>query len=458
MTPTLHADRSAGMDGGVRLVRDPAGLTSHGREGLRRDALAIATQALAAVDPVAAAQRLLRLEGDVLRVGDDAYELSNREVYVLGVGKATMGLAALLDELLGARLRDGAVVVKHGQAQPLRHIEVLEAAHPVPDEGSLRGGERLLAIAERARPGDLVLCIVTGGSSSLAIAPAEGITLQDKAATNRLLLQSGLDIVRMNDVRKHLSRIKGGRLGAACACALVNLTVSDVVGDPLDYFSDLTVADRSTFADAVAACDAAGLWDRLPATVAAHLRRADPAAETVKRLAGVRSHILATSRTMCDAAAAAAQALGYREEVLTLALEGESAAAGRWLAERLHAAGGGRAVIAGGETTVALPGDSGSWGGPSQEAALSGALALEGRPAACLLCIDSDGSDGPTDAAGGLIDDLTAEAARAAGIDLPAALAAHRSGPALSAVGDLVVTGPTGTNVNDLRIGLTAPV
>ena len=188
---------------------DAAGLTGHGRQGLRRDALAIAAQALAAVDPVAAARRLVRLEGDLLHIGGDAYDLAGRDVYVLGAGKATIGLAALLDDLLGARLRAGAVVVKRGQGRPLRHIEVMEASHPVPDEDSRRAGERLLELAGQARPEDLVIAIVTGGSSALAVVPAEGLTLEDKAATNRLLLASGLDIVRMNDVRKHLSRLKG---------------------------------------------------------------------------------------------------------------------------------------------------------------------------------------------------------------------------------------------------------
>jgi len=445
----------------VVRFEDPERLTGHGREGLRRDALAIAAQALAAVDPVAAARRLLRVQDHLLHIGDVVYDLAGRDVYVLGAGKATIGLAALLDDVLGARLRAGAVVVKHGQGRPLRHIEVIEAAHPVPDADSLRGGERLLALAAQARPEDLVLAIVTGGSSALAIAPAEGLTLEDKVATNGLLLASGLDIVRINDVRKHLSRLKGGRLAAACGCEVVNLTVSDVVGDPPDYFTDLTAADRSTFADAAAACDAAGLWDRLPPAVAEHLRRADPAAETVKELTRVHYHVVADSAIMCDAAAAAACALGYRAQVLTLELEGESADAGRLLAARLAGAGPGVALIAGGETTVTLeatePGGDGdgAGGGPSQEAALAGALALEGGASACLLCLDSDGTDGPTDAAGGLVDDLTARAARAAGIDMPAALAGHRAGPALAALGDLVVTGPTGTNVNDLRIGLT---
>jgi glycerate 2-kinase len=333
------------------------------------------------------------------------YDLSGRDVFLLGAGKATIGLAEHLDRLLGPRLRDAAVVVKYGQARPLRHVEVLEAAHPVPDEDSLRAGERLLGIARQATAADLVLSVVTGGSSALAVAPTEGLSLTDKIATNRALLHSGLDIVRMNDVRKHLSRIKGGRLGAACGCTIVNLTVSDVVGDPLDYFTDLTVQDRSTFADAAAACDAGGLWDLLPPAVVAHLRRADADDETVKRLPDVHTHVLATSKAMCAAAAETAAAIGYRAEVLTLALEGESADAGRLLAGRLQATAPRTALIAGGETTVTLDGDGDAEGGPSQEAALAGALALDGGAAACLLCVDSDGSDGPTSAAGGLVDD-----------------------------------------------------
>jgi glycerate-2-kinase len=438
--------------------RDGDRLTGHGRERLRRDALAVAGEALAAVDPVAAARRLLRVRDDVLYIGAERYDLAGRDVYVVGAGKATIGLATLVDDLLGPRVRDGAVVVKRGQARDLRHIEVIEAAHPVPDEASLRGGERLLAIAGAARPDDLVLAIVTGGSSSLAVAPAEGITLKDTRALNELLLACGADIRAINDVRKHVSRLKGGRLAAACGCTLVNLTVSDVVGDALDYITDLTVPDRSTFADARAACDRFALWGRLPASVARHLEKADPAQETVKRLRDVRTHMLATPAQMCGAAIAAAATRGYRPELLTLGLEGESADAGHWLAARGRAAAGGAALVAGGETTVTMArrdgGDGGARGGPSQEAAVAAALGLDGAGETCVLCLDSDGSDGPTDAAGGLVDDLTAGAARAAGIALPAALAAHRSGPALQALDDLVVTGQTGTNVNDLRIVL----
>jgi glycerate 2-kinase len=435
--------------------RDLERLTDHGRCDLRRDALTIAAAGLSAADPAAAFTRSVNLNGTVLRAGCEAFDLSGRDVFVVGAGKATIGIAAALDGLLGSRIRDGAVAVKHGQARPLDHIEVLEAAHPVPDGGSAAAGDRLLAIADMARPGDLLIAIFTGGSSALAVAPADGLTLADKVATGQLLLASGADIVSMNNVRKHLSRLKGGRLGAACRCTILNFSVSDVVGDPPHVFTNPTVPDPSSFADAREACDRFGLWDELPPPVAAHLRRASAAAETVRELADVHTHVLATSTTMCSAALAAALQLGYAPELLTLELEGDSAAAGRLLARSARALGPGFVLVAGGETVVALGLAKHGLGGPSQEAAVAAAIELSGGSPACALCLDSDGSDGPTDAAGGIVDDLTVAELTAQGVDPSTALAGHATYDLLADSGDLVVTGPTGTNVNDLRLVLT---
>ncbi len=463
--------RAPGSGAAETRFRNHAGLTGHGRRELRADALAIAAEALAAVDPAGALTRAAHLDGDRLVVADPrggeprSFDLRGRRLFVAGAGKATIGMARVLDDLLGERIAAGAVVVKHGQAVPLRHIEVLEASHPVPDEGSLRGGLRLLEMAADAEPGDLLFALITGGSSALAVVPAEGISLAEKAEANRVLLASGADIVAINDVRKHMSRIKGGRLGRAAGCEIVNFTVSDVVGDPLDYFCDLTVRDRSTFAAAQAACDRFGLWDRLPRSVAAHLRRADPAAETCHQLGGVTSFVLADARMMCEAAARAAGERGYRARVLRLDLEGESADAGRWFAAQVAGAEAAAALVAGGEATTtlaagmdahAIDGDAAA-GGPSQEGALAAAVELgASAPAtgACLLYLDSDGSDGPTDAAGALVDDTTAAALATAGVSVAAALADHAAGTALTATGDAAITGPTGTNVNDLKIGL----
>ena len=434
-------------------------LLGHGRRRLREHCLRIAAAALRAVDPGELVRRRVVRDGDWLLVDGEKYELTNRRVWVVGAGKATIGMAAVLDELLGDRIADGAVVVKRGQGRQLRFIEVLEASHPVPDEDSLKGGERLLEIARRASADDLVLALVTGGSSSLAVVPAPGVSLTDKVATNRVLLSSGADIQSMNDVRKHISCIKGGRLGAACGCPIVNLTVSDVVGNHLDYVTDLTVADRSTFADAQAVCDAYSLWEQLPSTVSEWLRRADEAYETAKSLPNVQTLVVADPEMMCAAAAEEARRLGYEASVLTTDLQGEASDAGRWLVGELTASPAPSALIAGGENTVNLNGVRFGEvaGGPNQEAALTAAIEMDGAVReSCILCLDSDGTDGPTSAAGGLVDDLSAASAREREFDLAEALRQHRSADALTALGDLVVTGSTGTNVNDLKIALTS--
>ena len=244
------------------------GLTGHGRTALRADALAIAAAGLRAADPAAELARSLRLDGDRLIVSGAppaVVELTGRRLFLLGAGKATFGMAEVLDDLLGPRFTDAAIVVKRqGRRRALRCVEVLEAAHPVPDETSLAGGLRLQAVAAAARPGDLVIALVTGGSSALAVVPAADISLSEKIETNRLLLASGADIVAINSVRKHLSAIKGGRLGLACGCEIVNFTASDVVGDPLDCVTDLTVPDSSTWAAAQAVCDRFGSGTRYP--------------------------------------------------------------------------------------------------------------------------------------------------------------------------------------------------
>jgi glycerate 2-kinase len=444
-------------------------LTDHGRRELRTDALAIAAVGLRAADPAVELERSLLLVGDRLvvrgqpiagldlRLGMDetVVDLSGRRLFLLGAGKATIGMAEVLDGLLGPRLADAAVVVKRGQARPLRHIDVLEAAHPVPDESSLVGGRRLLDVARQAEPDDLVISLVTGGSSALAVAPAEGVSLADKVETNRLLLACGADIVSMNSVRKHLSAIKGGLLGLACGCEILNFTVSDVVGDPLDYITDLTVPDSSTWRMAQATCDSFGLWSVLPQAVAARLRRAELALETPRELPAVRTWVVADAVRMCAAAVAEAERRGYATELLGLDWEGEARVAGIALARRLAAASSRSCLIAGGENTVTLaPGAPHGLGGPSQEAALAAALELGRGETAAVLCLDSDGSDGPTEAAGGLVDDLTVTAASSARPDIAAALAAHAAYDALSSARDLVITGATDTNVNDLKVAL----
>jgi len=455
----------------MSIAIDPR-LTEHGRRALRADVLAIAAAGLQAADPAAALEGSLRLQGDRLVVrgrriegldeiagGETVVELAGRRVFLIGAGKATLGMAAVLDGLLGPRFADAAVVVKRGEAggRALRYVEVLEGSHPLPDESSLAAGLRLQAIARQAEPGDLVVALVTGGSSALAVVPAAGVSLADKVATNRLLLSCGADIVGINAVRKHLSAIKGGLLGLECGCEIVNFTASDVIGDPLDYITDLTVPDSSTWASAQATCERFALWGDLPPAVAARLRRADPAQETPRRLLAVHTWVMADGALMCAGAAAEAAARGYAPEQLGLDWQGEARAGAIALVGRLAGAAPGACLIASGEHTVDLgAGGALGAGGPNQEAALAAALVLAGGGEAAVICLDSDGTDGPTEAAGGIVDDLTAPVAAAAGLDLTAALGGHASHDALAALGDLVVTGPTGTNVNDLKVALRA--
>jgi glycerate-2-kinase len=447
-------------------------LTGHGRKELRADALAIVAAGLRAADPAAELARSLLVEGNRLvvrgqsidgldrRLGqrDTVVDLAGRRLFLLGAGKATLCMALVLDSLLGPRFTDAAVIVKRGHASgsPLRYVEVVEAAHPIPDESSLVAGRRLQSIGRQARTGDLVIGLVTGGSSTLAVVPADGISLADKVETNRLLLASGADIVSMNRVRKHLSAIKGGLLGRDCGCEILNFTASDVVGDPLDSITDLTVPDSSTWETARATCDRFGLWDALPSAVAARLRRADADHETPKRLPAVRTWIMADAARMCTAALAEAATRGYAAKLLGLDWEGEARDAGISLARHIGAAVPRDCLIVCGENTVTLATTTlrGHGGGPNQEAALAAALELAPGSHAVVACLDSDGGDGPTDAAGGLVDDLTAAAVLAAGLDAEAALVAHEAYNALSSAGDLIFMGATGTNVNDLKVAL----
>jgi glycerate 2-kinase len=405
---------------------------------------------------------MLSLDGDTLRIGREAVNLRGRSVVVIGAGKATLGLAEFLDALLGRRISRGAVVVMHGQAKSLRYIEVLEAAHPIPDAGSLAAGRYLLEMAHSTDSRDLVLALFTGGSSSLAVAPAVGLSFDDKVIVNQLLLSCGANIREINCVRKHLSAIKGGLLARACACDLVNLSVSDVVGDPPDVFTSPTAPDTTTFADALDVCRRHELLARLPVAARRRLEDANEEDETPKELPQVRTHVVTNARTLCDAAVIRARQLGYESHLTAVDLEGESREAGRRLASELTTylkksrSGSRICLVSGGETTVTLGFELAPVpeGGPNQETALAAACCLPRGSEACVLSLDSDGRDGPTVAAGGLVDGTSRDRAAVVGLDLEAALLAHASFEALSRIGDIVMTGMTGTNVNDLRIAL----
>lgn len=451
-------------------IRNREELLSAGEIDLRRLALDIAEAGLAAADPGAAVHRLLRVDGDRLWIGERRFDLSNgRRIFVIGAGKASFPIAKALDTVLGSRIHRGLVTCKHGQEGSLDSIELRLAAHPAPDEASLAAAAATVELLREVRPGDIVIACFTGGSSSLFVAPVPGLSLADKAATSRILLTCGANIVEINAVRKHLSTVKGGRLvrGLPAGVTLVNLTVSDVIGDRLDCITDPTVPDASTFADAQATLDRYALWGRLPPTVTAHLRAAPAAAETVREaeLAHLErlDVLLVENDAACAGAAARVRQRGLTPLLLSAVFEGESSVLGRnfaAMAKQILTDGNPVAapcvLIGGGETTVTIAGSHGE-GGPNQEFAVGAAIELDGIRGVVALGLDTDGTDGPTRYAGGLVDGATAALVREAGLDLHRAIRSHDVTPVLRDTRHIVETGATGTNVNDLKLVVVAP-
>lgn len=446
-------------------VKNAAQLLSRGNRTLRKTALEVIEHALSGADPYAATRRLLTLKGDHLHVGDVMLDLSDRpRIYILGAGKATFPIARALEELLGDRITDGIVICKRGQEGTLDRSQMILASHPIPDAAGMDGAQKTLAMARQTGPGDIVLCCYTGGSSALLPYPVAGISLDEKRAVNQLLLSCGANIIEINAVRKHVSRVKGGRLAAALhpKAHLINLTVSDVIGDPLDYITDPTVPDTSTIRDAQATLNRYDLWDRVPASVAAYLKTDGPEKETPKArdFAGKSCHdfILVPGDAACTAAAEKARTLGLESMILSTMMEGESSELGRTFSAVAKEIVLNRqplnppcAIIAGGETTVKV-GDQFGFGGPNQEFALAAACEIAGLDQVLVCGIDSDGTDGPTDFAGAMVDGQTVHRAQSADIDIHSSLNRHNVTNALQQLGDLVVTGATGTNVNDLKL------
>ncbi len=398
-------------------------------------------------------------------------ELPTRgRLIVVGAGKASGAMAAAVEEALDDRVSGGVVAVKDGYLAETRRIRVLEAGHPVPDERGASAAREIFAAAQGAGPDDLVLVLISGGGSALLPAPAPPITLGDKQAVTRLLLAAGATINQLNTVRKHLSLLKGGQLARAASPAHVHaLLLSDVIGDPVDVIaSGPTAPDGSTFADALAILDRFGIRGRAPASVVERLERGvrGEIAETPKPddplFRRVTNLVIGNNLLVVEAAAARAAQLGFPPHVLTRSLEGEARRVARdWveLARRIRAGRGPVAapacVIAGGETTVTVRGHGD--GGRCQEFALAAALELEGLDGVVILAAGTDGTDGPTAAAGAVADGLSAARMRERHYGPRARLEDNDSHPVFACLGDLIVTGPTNTNLLDLYLLLVTP-
>lgn len=440
--------------------------TQRGTAQLRADAQAIFAAGVAAVDPVTAVRRAVVRHGDTLSIAGQSYALNQyAHIYVVGAGKAGATMAQGLESILGERLSAGAVTVKYNHLAALQRVTLREAGHPIPDTAGVEGAAAIQQLAQQAGVDDLVFCVLSGGGSALLPAPVPGISLQEKQQMTQILLECGASIDEINALRKHCSTLKGGQLARLVAPAtLVTLVLSDVVGDRLDAIaSGPTVPDPSTYQDCLDIAVRYGILDRLPVQVRRHLQRGQQGRlpDTPKASDGFFQHgqtvVIANNRLALQSARQAAQARGYTTMILSSSIEGEArhiarmhAAIAQEIRQAQHPVAPPACILSGGETTVTIRG-SGK-GGRNQEFALAAALALDGLEDVVLLSGGTDGTDGPTDAAGALVDGTTVRRAQALGLLPSAALQHNDAYPFFQALGELLHTGPTGTNVMDMHL------
>jgi len=436
------------------------------KKNLKDTCLAIFRAGLEAVDPYNATTRALRLSGEELQVRERSFRLKDfKRIVVVGAGKGSAPMAQAVEEVLGERLEGGLVIVKYGYTAPLERVTLVEAGHPIPDEAGQRGAKNLLEMLTGLGKDDLVVCLLSGGGSALLPAPVEVVSLGEKQETTKILLESGASIHEINAVRKHLSRIKGGWLAKTAAPAtMITLVLSDVIGDDLDVIaSGPMVGDRSTFSDCLQIIEKYHLEYKIPTTVKDHLHKgaAGSVPETPKPddpIFRTAYHLIVGSNILClEAAERKAQEMGYHTLILSSCIEGETREAakvhGAILKEILTS---GRplaspaCVISGGETTVTIRGKG--KGGRNQEFVLACGMDIAGWQGAAVFSAGTDGTDGPTDAAGAFADWHMVERALAMDLDPSAALRKNDSYPFFEKLGDLVITGPTNTNVMDVRI------
>lgn len=429
--------------------------------------------AVSAVNPRSLIRHVVQVERAQLRIipGETGtpvktFPLLGR-VFVIGAGKGAGLLAQELESVLGERLAAGAVVIPREQTTRLRRIAVIQGEHPLPGPGSVAGAEQIAALLAQKHPSDIICFCLTGGASSLLVSPAEGLSLADKLTVNRLLLTCGAAIHEINTVRKHLSRMKGGGLARwAFPATVISFILSDVIGDDLSTIgSGPTVPDPSTFHDALAVLEGYDLLDRVPPAVLTHLRQgcAGVLPETPKPGDAIFTHVhnllIGSNRLALNAAAAAAQRLGFAPQIIDEPLSGDTTEAARNFARilrpLLRACAAPLCVLAGGETTVRVTGPG--KGGRNQEFALVVAQELQRETNWVLLSAGTDGVDGPTDAAGAFVDSRSIGRATAQGLDPLAALSKNDTYPLFTALGDLFTPGPTGTNVMDIKIVLLFP-
>lgn len=411
-----------------------------------------------------ALRRAIQRDGEVLTIGSRQYVLHDYErIVVVGAGKATATMARAIEPLLGRRLHSGLVVVKYGHAVPTKRVAVEEAGHPVPDRAGQAATRRLLALSSSLTERDLLIVLLSGGASSLMPAPVHGVTLADKQKVTRQLLRCGASIGEINTIRKHLSIVKGGRLAASTKAAIVTLILSDVLGDDLSAIaSGPTAPDPTTYANAVDCLKQYRLWSSAPRSVRTHLERGRLGhhAETPKPgdllFRRIHHEIIGNNEGALTALTSAATSAGLRT-ILHQVLTGEARIAGAYVGSLAQGILLRRepvlkpcCLFAGGETTVTVKGRG--RGGRAQEFAVAAAQAIAGLPDVWVAALGTDGTDGPTDVAGALVNGDTWRRAKRINVDLSAALKHNDTYPALKRLRCHITTGPTGTNVNDLYL------
>jgi glycerate-2-kinase len=451
-------------------IKNKEQLVRNGETPLNQNARALALKslesALKAVDPRQIIKSKLSLKNSTLHVNGYSFDMKKfKNVYVIGGGKASGSMAEALEQVLGKYIKSGFVNVPSGSKHKTDIIELHEASHPIPDEAGVKGTRRMLEMAEQAKEDDLIVCLISGGGSSLMPLPRGEISIADKREITNDLLKCGATINEINTVRKHISDFKGGWLAKkAYPATILNLILSDVVGDPLDFIaSGPTVPDSTSFGDAVKVLEKYGLWTKAPASIRKVLSdgkkgiipetpKADD--EAFKKVFNV---VVGNNRLASLTAQEHLKSEGLNTLLLTATLEGEARHVGIMLASiarEISISGNPvpkpAGIIAGGETTVTVTGKG--LGGRNQEIALAAARNLKGMNGVVMASLSTDGVDGPTDAAGAVVDGKTLDKAAEMGLTPEKYLAENDSYHFFSELGDLIFTGPTGTNVNDISV------
>jgi glycerate 2-kinase len=459
----------------MQKVRNFEALVSHGDKDSRRVVLEIADRTLQRLDSYSRIKSIAHREGAVLHIGTKSWDLSKkRHVYLVGAGKACNAMAAAVDEILGDYLTRGIAIVKFAEdVDVFQNTDVYVGGHPLPNQVGYEASLKILELADGAGPDDLFIAVISGGSSALMNCPMEGITLEDEMEATDVLLKSGAGIYEINSIRRHISQTNGGMLAKriqASGAELIGFGISDAVGNPptgdigipYDSYASTPIGpDRTTLADARRVIADYNMGDRLPPSVVRYLMEAGDDRETPKEFPDNTYFLLNTLPDSCVYAKEVAEEIGITAHILTSFLEGESKDAGTFfasLAREVQASGNPFSapcvVLSSGETTTFIPENSAieGHGGPSQELTASFAISATKTVGACMLSIDSEGSDGTTNVAGGITDSSSHGAAVAAGMSLHGALRGHSCFEALTAIGDTVFTGNTGTNLCDLNI------